>query len=280
MSVPRGGATGAALPCRSYNRSVLVIRSRLGAALVALVLLPALACGDAAEDDLSNTPPAPGAPAKNASVEARVVGTGTNGLRVREKPTTGSLQVGTLEEGATVIIDCQIEGESINGNTVWDHIPDQRGYVSDAYIDGERGFAKGLKRCDDGTTTPRVPTGDGGTVTIEGPPVKPHVQAFVNDACAMHGAGACRPSTYAGHSPSADLAVDLPTSASYGTQESDDGVYGEKVAAWALENQTKYRITYVIHRQRINSGSGWRAMDDRGSITQNHFDHVHVSFDP
>jgi hypothetical protein len=35
----------------------------------------------------------------------------------------------------------------------------------------------------------------------------------------------------------------------------------------------------VIWRQRINSGTGWRAMEDRGSITQNHYDHVHVSFD-
>lgn len=38
---------------------------------------------------------------------------------------------------------------------------------------------------------------------------------------------------------------------------------------------------YVIWRQKINSfdGRGWRAMEDRGSATANHFDHVHVSFD-
>jgi hypothetical protein len=37
---------------------------------------------------------------------------------------------------------------------------------------------------------------------------------------------------------------------------------------------------YVIWRQRINSfdGRGWRAMEDRGSPTANHYDHVHVSF--
>lgn len=37
---------------------------------------------------------------------------------------------------------------------------------------------------------------------------------------------------------------------------------------------------YVIWRQRINSfdGRGWRAMADRGSPTENHMDHVHVSF--
>jgi hypothetical protein len=31
---------------------------------------------------------------------------------------------------------------------------------------------------------------------------------------------------------------------------------------------------------RIDSGDGWRPMEDRGSITQNHCDHVHVSFEP
>jgi hypothetical protein len=42
-------------------------------------------------------------------------------------------------------------------------------------------------------------------------------------------------------------------------------------------------IGYVIYRQRIASardGWAWRPMEDRGSNTQNHFDHVHVSTDP
>ncbi len=36
---------------------------------------------------------------------------------------------------------------------------------------------------------------------------------------------------------------------------------------------------YVIWRQRYNDGSGWDPMEDRGSITANHYDHVHVSFE-
>ncbi len=38
--------------------------------------------------------------------------------------------------------------------------------------------------------------------------------------------------------------------------------------------------TYMIWRQRIDSldGNGWKAMEDRGSPTANHFDHVHLSF--
>ncbi|WP_372509255.1 hypothetical protein [Actinomadura madurae] len=38
-------------------------------------------------------------------------------------------------------------------------------------------------------------------------------------------------------------------------------------------------ISYVIWKQRIWNvrGGGWRPMEDRGSITQNHYDHVHIS---
>ncbi|WP_188192317.1 coiled-coil domain-containing protein [Nonomuraea sp. SYSU D8015] len=52
---------------------------------------------------------------------------------------------------------------------------------------------------------------------------------------------------------------------------------GDRIAEWAIKNMDKLGIKYVIWKQRINHGSGWRAMGDRGSITENHFDHVHIS---
>lgn len=53
---------------------------------------------------------------------------------------------------------------------------------------------------------------------------------------------------------------------------------GDALAECAIRNQSELGITYVIWRQRINHGSGWKPMSDRGSATANHFDHVHVSF--
>ncbi len=53
---------------------------------------------------------------------------------------------------------------------------------------------------------------------------------------------------------------------------------GDALAACALANKDALGITYVIWRQRINYGSGWEAMEDRGDPTANHMDHVHVSF--
>ena len=54
---------------------------------------------------------------------------------------------------------------------------------------------------------------------------------------------------------------------------------GDAVAAYAIAHAAELKITYVIWRQRIYliGQSGWRAMADRGSITANHYDHVHIS---
>lgn len=54
---------------------------------------------------------------------------------------------------------------------------------------------------------------------------------------------------------------------------------GDAVAAFALANMGKFNIHYVIWRQRIwtTSSPYWRPMEDRGSATANHYDHVHIS---
>jgi hypothetical protein len=58
-----------------------------------------------------------------------------------------------------------------------------------------------------------------------------------------------------------------------------DRATGDALADCALENMDALGIKYVIWEQRINHGSGWKAMEDRGGATANHFDHVHISFD-
>lgn len=57
-----------------------------------------------------------------------------------------------------------------------------------------------------------------------------------------------------------------------------DRATGDRLAACALKNAEALGVKYVIYRQRINTGNGWEAMEDRGSATANHMDHVHISF--
>ncbi len=49
---------------------------------------------------------------------------------------------------------------------------------------------------------------------------------------------------------------------------------GWAVAEWATKQPG---VSYVIFNQQIWAGSGWEGMEDRGSDTANHRDHVHVS---
>jgi hypothetical protein len=53
---------------------------------------------------------------------------------------------------------------------------------------------------------------------------------------------------------------------------------GNALAGYVLAHRADFGVTYVIWRQRYNDGSGWSQMADRGSVTANHYDHVHVSF--
>jgi Lysozyme like domain len=62
-----------------------------------------------------------------------------------------------------------------------------------------------------------------------------------------------------------------------------DRATGDQVATWALQNSQRLHVMYVIWRQHIwsvaRADEGWRPMADRGSITQNHYDHVHISIE-
>jgi peptidoglycan DL-endopeptidase CwlO len=56
---------------------------------------------------------------------------------------------------------------------------------------------------------------------------------------------------------------------------------GWDIAEWSKDNADRLGIMYVIYRQQIwdqrRGDTDWRPMGDRGSITENHFDHVHIS---
>ncbi len=142
------------------------------------------------------------------------------------------------------------------------------------------GACSGTIESPPGATTDAQPDpgpGSDRVVDIEGPDVLPHVQRYANAVCTA--TGACTISTYEGHQPVASRALDTLVSDVYGSVPTDNNALGDEVAAFALAHQVEFGVTYVIWRQRINFGSGFEPMEDRGSITQNHFDHVHVSFE-
>ena len=59
------------------------------------------------------------------------------------------------------------------------------------------------------------------------------------------------------------------------------GETGWQVADFLRANYAALDIEYIIFSQHIwsveRAGEGWRSLSDRGSITANHYDHVHVT---
>ena len=53
---------------------------------------------------------------------------------------------------------------------------------------------------------------------------------------------------------------------------------GDAIAAFLQAHSGEFRIKYLIWKQRYWApGGSWSMMEDRGSPTQNHYDHVHIS---
>ena len=86
----------------------------------------------------------------------------------------------------------------------------------------------------------------------------------------------------------------FPEITAYGTFRSDgehaqgiavdimvSGDRGWQVAEFLRSNYSQLGVNYLIYSQQIwsvdRSGEGWRGMEDRGSTTANHYDHVHVT---
>lgn len=86
----------------------------------------------------------------------------------------------------------------------------------------------------------------------------------------------------------------FPEITTYGTFRSDgehaqgiavdimvSGDRGWQVAEFIRENYAELGVSYLIYSQQIwsveQASAGWRGMSDRGSVTANHYDHVHVT---
>ncbi|MGY2129500.1 hypothetical protein [Blastococcus sp. SYSU DS0617] len=55
---------------------------------------------------------------------------------------------------------------------------------------------------------------------------------------------------------------------------------GDAIAAYHVAHWNELGVDYVIWQQRMLSspGGSWKQMENRGGVTANHFDHVHVNY--
>ena len=111
------------------------------------------------------------------------------------------------------------------------------------------------------------------------PNLQPQAEAFRQDVAAKFGLtniGGYREGDPQDHGKGRAVDVMVPVGSEVGNQ----------VAQYAVDNIANAGISYVIYRQHFYApvdniygpANTWNQMLDRGSITENHYDHVHVSF--
>lgn len=96
-----------------------------------------------------------------------------------------------------------------------------------------------------------------------------HIQAYYSE----------RTTTYATHSECATCSADLWTVGARGGVDNTAMSSMNAMAEYLRTNAAALGLRYVIWNQQISiGGRAWQEMEDRGSITANHKDHVHITF--
>ena len=175
----------------------------------------------------------------------------TTELNLWTRPDGKAKQVGVLEGAEKVLVT----GRSMKGRE--EVVLDGKArWVTAGYLSAEKPFAIGGE-CTNGTSV--------------SPGVSPNIVKVHEAVCAnfpeitVYG-------TFRGDGEHAQgIAVDIMVS----------GDRGWQVAEFIREHYSDLGVSYLIYSQQIwsveRSSEGWRGMEDRGSTTANHYDHVHVT---
>lgn len=130
----------------------------------------------------------------------------------------------------------------------------------------------GSGRRSDGSWAPQLPTG-ADNITDRTRIMR---DALMRRFSLPYSVGCYRSANDGGEHP-LGRACDFMMSAGGAMPSAANVALGDEIAAWAIKNKARLGVKYVIWRQRINHGSGWSFMSNRGGVTANHFDHPHIS---
>jgi hypothetical protein len=116
------------------------------------------------------------------------------------------------------------------------------------------------------------------TITNSAGPVKPQTQAAANAVVSnVPGAGGI---TLGGTRASATDPNGHPSGRALDYMVLSDTALGEAIIAYHIAHWDELGVEYIIYKQRMLSSpnGSWVGMEDRGSPTANHMDHVHVNY--
>lgn len=190
-------------------------------------------------------------------------------LKIRVKPTEGSRSVGTFPEDERI----GVTGERRAGYAEV-VVDEQARWVTASYLSRTKVVEKAPGAAATGGSSGRAP-GISGAPCPDGSDVEAGLQPAAVRLYRAVCAAFPELSTYFGQDARGEhgdgRAIDFMT---YGAD------LGARVRDFVFANRAALGLSNIIHAQQIwsseRSGEGFRPMEDRGSITANHIDHVHV----
>ncbi len=183
----------------------------------------------------------------------------TAGLNLRAEPSKDSELLGRVEAATKVVATTVIEGKyrkvTVDG---------QEGWVLAANLEDESDdLAQGITmaQCSRGTAVERK--------------LRPDTIKIYRSVCALfpgvNSYGGWRAGGRQFHKNGRAIDIMLTPR--------KESAMGWKIAKYLVANAKAFNVDHIIFEQKIWTPRSphWRKMADRGSITQNHFDHVHVA---
>jgi hypothetical protein len=185
----------------------------------------------------------------------------TTDLNLWDAPGKDAKKIGLLQEEKKILVT----GRHSNGRTevVWNG---ESRWVTSGYLTEEKPVEEVAS---DGSGGDVEATCTNGSSVPSG--VSPNI-VKVHEAVCANFPEITTYGTFRGDGEHAEgLAVDIMTS----------GDRGWQVAEFVRAHYSELGVNYIMYSQRIwsveRSSEGWRYVEDRGSTTANHYDHVHVT---
>ena len=185
----------------------------------------------------------------------------TTDLNLWTEPGKGAKKIGLLQEEKKILVTGRQYGDRVEvvwkGRSAWvtaGYLADEKP-VEEVASDGSGGDVNAT--CTNGTS---VPSGVSANIVA------------VHEAVCANFPEITTYGTFRGDGEHAEgLAVDIMVS----------GDRGWQVAEFVRAHYSELGVNYIMYSQRIWSvdrgSEGWRYVEDRGSTTANHYDHVHVT---
>jgi hypothetical protein len=185
----------------------------------------------------------------------------TTDLNLWTEPGKGAKKIGLLQDEKKVLVTGRQHDGRVEvvwkGRSAWvtsGYLSDEKP-VEEVAPDGSGGDVNAA--CTNGSS---VPSG-----------VSPNVVAVHEAVCANFPEITSYGTFRADGEHSQGLAIDIMVS----------GDRGWEVAEFVRAHYSELGVSYIMYSQRIwsvdRSSEGWRYVEDRGSTTANHYDHVHVT---